>query len=343
MWNLSRVINFLFILKEVLRKMNNKRSDLNIPSEFNLSSYDGCVLWSENDWAIALYDRIKMYDNWRYVCLKGFDSGASKERIDMARERALLKIKQPLINYFNKLPKVAGRSPIKDQSVREYFDGHWYFDDPCYSKWADLHIYLDGYMLDEGVWSQDGLIYGESEEDRELREINDKNSKLLDEAAWKMHYEVMKSGFDDFFDNLRLRFTFAKDFDFYNKNKNQAPKAFNRFFISVDLNSTDECLAEEFKKWLKTTRKDANFKITRSVFCKDDFSRWHTQRLLPYLDLAFWAETQGKKFANVTIGEALFPDELEKNVEDVVRRTVAPHALQIACHEVVLALTEQSE
>ena len=112
--------------------------------------------------------------------------------------------------------------------------------------------------------------------------------------------------------------------------------------ISVNLGASDDLLNKEFKDWIKKTRKEANISQIRRSYFDNDFQDWHLQRLLPYLDLMFWAETHKKSFTQAQIGLTLFPNNYDGNSGEKVRKTIIPNAEKLISDEVVLALTRQA-
>lgn len=113
------------------------------------------------------------------------------------------------------------------------------------------------------------------------------------------------------------------------------------FWIKVDLGAPDDYLIKEFKSWLRATRKIAQIARMPSFFTAEHFADWHAKRLLSYIDLTLWARANGGHFTPALIGNLLFPDDLDRDVTSVVRRTVAPDARAISSLSVVSALNAQ--
>jgi hypothetical protein len=274
-----------------------------IPKEFQLSSYEVCKSWGINEWANAVINRCHIRRNWHLACLDGKDLQVPSHLLESARIKALKMLEKPLDVQSNVLPMNNACSPFTDQSIADLFSGYHVFIDPRYKKWAELYTVAR---------------YDDVEFDRHGDKIFDVNfviniksdiEKVHNTAAWKMHREV--SSFDE------------------------------KFFVSVDLGASDDFLLKEFKIWLKKTRNDAKIETIRRQFNAADFTRWREQQLLPYLDLTFWAETQGAYFSNATLGNALFPDEIDLAVDEVIRKTVAPNALSVVSDEYESALIWQ--
>jgi hypothetical protein len=110
--------------------------------------------------------------------------------------------------------------------------------------------------------------------------------------------------------------------------------------LLVDLRIPDNELVSEFKKWLVKKRKDIGITPKQRPFNENDFADWHSDRLLQYLDLTFWAVTHNEKFTNEQIGKAIFPEDSAS--ESRVRRTIRINALKIVSDEYILALNNQN-
>jgi hypothetical protein len=100
--------------------------------------------------------------------------------------------------------------------------------------------------------------------------------------------------------------------------------------ITVDLRASDEDLILEFKNWLyekRKSQKDIGFR--EKMFGEKEFSDWIKNRILPYLDLTIIAKAKGIKITNALMGNLLFPDDIEVDVAEKVRKTVKPMAKKV--------------
>ncbi|MDS0802850.1 DUF6387 family protein [Burkholderia cenocepacia] len=113
------------------------------------------------------------------------------------------------------------------------------------------------------------------------------------------------------------------------------------FWIKVDLGAPDDFLVKEFAAWLRSTRKAAQIPRMPSAFTNEHFADWHDKRLLPYIDLTLWARANDAYIQPALIGNLLFPDDLDRDIPAVVRRTVAPSARAICSWSVISALNAQ--
>jgi len=276
-----------------------------IPKEFQISTYDACESWGVDEWAFALSVRRSMRLHWKLACSEGKNESVPQHMLNRIQEDALKLLIQPLVVDRKVNLFIDRQSSIRDQSVSDFFGGYFAFSDPHYSEWAEMYSYLMFYKF---AVNEGGVDVIDSDEDKK---IQSNNLRIDTTAAWKM-------------DRERMAFP-------------------NKFFISVDLGASDQSLVKEFKTWIKRTRIEAGIESIRRPFNKNDFMEWREQRLLPYLDLTFWAATQRASFTQATIANALFPsyDDLNEDVVAKVRKTVAPNALGIVSDEVVSAMNGQ--
>jgi hypothetical protein len=163
------------------------------------------------------------------------------------------------------------------------------------------------------------------------KELVQEWTKFLSTPAWKMHAECSKSG-----TSIPL----------------------HQMFISVDLCAPDDILRKEFKTWLKQIRKDTQLPTLTDEINSVDFTNWHSERLLPFLDLTFWKIIHNEEIDYEEIGNTLYPgDESIKGKEihnkealcsweklrdaDRIEGTLEPRALKIVSEEYVSALNNQ--
>jgi hypothetical protein len=115
-----------------------------------------------------------------------------------------------------------------------------------------------------------------------------------------------------------------------------------KFMVAVELGASDEMIVQHFKDWLKTTRKRLGSAKIKSAFTPQDFATWHEKRLLPYLDLTYWAQVRGHHFTLPVLADTLFPNVIHIGVEDRIRKVVAPGAEFIVSAHVMGALNVQA-
>lgn len=112
--------------------------------------------------------------------------------------------------------------------------------------------------------------------------------------------------------------------------------------VNVDLFASDDKLVDDFKAWLRVTRRALNVPSIQRRFTRADFDRWQQNKVLAYLDLSFWADINGLRLTNQTLGVALFPEEYNIALADRIRKVVAPLALAASSPVYIEALLSQA-
>ena len=111
--------------------------------------------------------------------------------------------------------------------------------------------------------------------------------------------------------------------------------------ISVNLHATDEHIIEDFKNWLANTRISHTKQAAKKMFSKTDFMEWAEYQILPYLDLKIWSIFMDCHITQVTIGNAIFPDELNVDTTERIRRTTKKKAEWLMNHSILDAFGVQ--
>jgi len=96
--------------------------------------------------------------------------------------------------------------------------------------------------------------------------------------------------------------------------------------IYVDLYVSDEQLKSDFEEWLEKFRKISGLYSDPKKYSKAKFQRWHKLKILPYLDLSYWANIQNTTITQSVYGAILFPDERDKDTTYKIRSSVIPTA-----------------
>ena len=113
-------------------------------------------------------------------------------------------------------------------------------------------------------------------------------------------------------------------------------------YVAVDLDSPDTMIQEKFANWLEKTRSRSGIrpKYSDLTFKEYDFSKWHSQHLLPYLDLVFWAKLNGTDITQDEIAAKVFP-----GLDDPMGRirSIGKSALKLISREYVEALARQTQ
>lgn len=127
----------------------------------------------------------------------------------------------------------------------------------------------------------------------------------------------------------------------YEPDSKQADISVGKVLVSVDIDSSDDQLIDDFKKWLQSSREILCVEGTRKRFNKSHFARWHKNMVLPYIDLMLYTKLSGRPQTLGVLGKTLYPDEYDIGVEDMIRRTVRPLAEEVVSPEISRALLRQ--
>ncbi len=119
------------------------------------------------------------------------------------------------------------------------------------------------------------------------------------------------------------------------------PWGYAQAVLSVDLHVTDEHIIQDFKNWLSNTRNTLAKASAKRTFSSLDFEEWGEYKILPYLDLKIWSIYSGSKITQAMIGNAIFPNELDVDTTERIRKTTKKKAEWLMNHSVVDALGVQ--
>jgi Family of unknown function (DUF6387) len=100
-------------------------------------------------------------------------------------------------------------------------------------------------------------------------------------------------------------------------------------YLAVRYMASDEQLVTDFKRWLMHIRSLGFTAASERPLSHRDFSRWIEMRILPYWDLVTIAAIDRTPLPNHVIGVALFPDEIEVDTTERVRKVVQPLAARV--------------
>ncbi|MGU7853104.1 DUF6387 family protein [Burkholderia orbicola] len=114
------------------------------------------------------------------------------------------------------------------------------------------------------------------------------------------------------------------------------------FAVTVDLFASEDKLVDDFRKWIRSTRKELNIPNRQRRFTRADFERWHQNRILAYLDIKFWSDVNSCDLTNQALGVMLFPAEFDVNLAERVRKVVAPLALEASSPAYLEAMFSQA-
>lgn len=114
-------------------------------------------------------------------------------------------------------------------------------------------------------------------------------------------------------------------------------------FLGIDLEYPDSILQEKFTNWLTKVRAETGIEVKHSdaISIKDHiFLKWHSQKLLPYLDVIFCARLSSFDLTQDQIGQMLFP-----SLDDTKDRlkSIPKNALRLLSRETMMVLARQNQ
>lgn len=114
-------------------------------------------------------------------------------------------------------------------------------------------------------------------------------------------------------------------------------------FIEIKLEATDDQIKRDFAIWLKDAREKSSSATPSRMYSSADFLDWHKAKVLPYFDLQAIARIENLSPPLHVIGNTLFPDELDVDVAERVRKVTKKKANRLFSHDVIQALEMQGE
>jgi len=111
--------------------------------------------------------------------------------------------------------------------------------------------------------------------------------------------------------------------------------------LTVNLQASEEQLVSEFRSWIKKTKQELGIDVPKNKISDQDIENLDAFKVLPYLDLVYWAKTENCEISNQTIGLALFPEEYEITLSERVRKVVAPLARKVISFDYCACLRSQ--
>ena len=114
-----------------------------------------------------------------------------------------------------------------------------------------------------------------------------------------------------------------------------------RLHVGVNLGAPDALIIENFRTWLSVARQAYSIE-GKNQFTDSDMEDWAKFQVLPYLDLTLWALIENRRIPNAVMGNALFPDEVDVDLPERVRKVVRRKAEWLIRPAVIHALVMQA-
>lgn len=264
-------------------------------------NYAPCRQWGIREWAIALENRYKLRQYHQERTTPQNYRLPAHQLVNLEdRARALFDC--PMGKESTVSAYFAGHSPVRDQSVEEYFFAVDDWDDPEYAEWVERVNLSSTFGLDSAV------VFDGSVNTELTNEIHSEIIKLYETPAWKLWQS----------DAISHR----------------------GFLIAVDLKASDESLKRSFATWLGRVRVASGAKAVGKVFSDKEAHVWVNQYYLPYLDLTFWSKLQGRRISDEVMTDVLYPSHLRPSI-DRIRTAFKAKAEKIVSKQFVDALRLQ--
>jgi len=154
--------------------------------------------------------------------------------------------------------------------------------------------YPEGYTYVESLTNYNAYSFSSLEQ----------NKSIIDQQVKIIQQEKNISAEDAFDDWL---------FEPYEITEETLPE--NCVYAQVKLHATDEQIKADFADWLAHERAKRAQSLPKRNFNEVDFKGWCDSAVLPYLDLQFWAETEGVRIHQYIMAEAIFPEAYAVSAE----------------------------
>lgn len=312
------------ILDKQVKKLQLGKGD--IPAEFKISEYKKCASWGLKEWTDALSFRHAMRSAWN-----GINSSHSVLSImeENSRGSFYKELKGYLQDDSKKLFNDTSYACMEHLSLYNLFTARYSEKRSLIREQtaADCFQFEWEFIYESPRYAEwvkrSAYLKKTGMSDNMSEELTLEWKKFFGTPAWKMHTECSKSG---------------------------SSIPIHQMFIGVDLCAPDDILVKDFKSWLKQIRKNTELPSITNEFNNEDFADWHTERLLPFLDLTFWATMHDKEINYDEIGKALYPcgdksatkeaiNILEQKGDgERIKRTIEPYALRLVSDRYVSAL-----
>ena len=112
--------------------------------------------------------------------------------------------------------------------------------------------------------------------------------------------------------------------------------------VYLDLAAPDELIAKSAVEYAKAIREKLGVSNLKQRITVRDIDKWIDQRLLAYIDLTLWFEATGVKPPIHQIADLIFPEKLDVDTSEFIRKTVRKNAHLLMSASIGGALTAQA-
>lgn len=124
-------------------------------------------------------------------------------------------------------------------------------------------------------------------------------------------------------------------------------------FAKINLLASDETLVNDFKVWVRREKEKRTIhfvnnkatklseKIHKHAPTQADFNQWHSNKILPYLDLIIWAKENQVKLTHDQLGEVLFANSGVDDSTLKITRSTKPKADELMNRNILMIFASQ--
>lgn len=280
---------------------------------FNLDNYESSKNFSAKEWAVEIEERLLM------------EFFLSEDKKNSITSEGINNYKYGLDRYEHIKNFGLFNTGLSDENVIE-------FD----RKIDDRNRYVTDLTTEDAF----GFLYYSDRKNEYIDDISKWNACAIGSGDAKKWFEIMKDKY-----GKAMSDELVENYDRDDKLRNEKNVFSNDLgcrFLNVDLNTSDEILIEEFKKWLQIQRVDYDFKFPESNFKRTQFVDWYKNQLLAYWDIVTLSKFDGIAITNEAIGRLLFPDEFNVAISERIRKVVRPKSKRLMNIDVAEMLSSQA-
>lgn len=113
-------------------------------------------------------------------------------------------------------------------------------------------------------------------------------------------------------------------------------------FATININAPKKIIIADFEKWIDEQKKISN--LETKIISKSKIDWWIKHKVVPYLDLLIWEKQEKIKIPQNVLGDWLFPDEVDLDVDIIerVRKSTINKALEIMDFKFIRYLSAQT-
>lgn len=112
--------------------------------------------------------------------------------------------------------------------------------------------------------------------------------------------------------------------------------------VYLDVTAPDDVIAQSAVEFARLIRERFALTNLKQRLSASEIQKWTEQRLLAYIDLMTWFDAIGAKPPIHQIGDLLFPDKIDVDITEFIRKTVRKNADRLMSRTISQALYAQA-